>query len=74
MSEKSIVEFKKGEADLSLDFKDGKVRLSVSYDGKGTDAGIYVDLEAEYFIDKLADAIPGTVDDMILSALKGALK
>lgn len=72
--EKSLVEFKKGEAALDVDFKDGKLRLSVSYDGKGADAGIYVDLEPEYFLDKLAAAIPGKLDDAVIEMLKGALK
>lgn len=63
-----------GEGDIDLEFKDGKLRLAISYDGKGADVGIYVDVEPEYFIDKLTTAIPGKVDDMIGAALKGALK
>lgn len=72
--EKSLVEFKKGEAALDVDFVDGKLRLSVSYDGKGADAGLYVDVEPDYFLDKLKAVIPGSIDDAIIDMLKGALK
>ena len=57
-----------------IDFKEGNVVLAVMYDGKGADAEMSVTLESEYFLDKLAEAIPGKVDDMIVAALKGALK
>ena len=69
-----LVEIKKGEASLDLDFKEGKLRLSVSYDGKGADAGLFVDLDPDYFLDKLKDVIPGQIDDAIIEMLKGALK
>jgi len=72
MSEKKLVEFNKGEMDLDLVFVDGKLRFSVGYDGKGVDAGMYVDLEPDYFMDKLAEAIPGEVDDKIIALLKAA--
>lgn len=74
MTEKKLVEFSKGEADMDLSFKDGKIRMSVSYDGKGVDAGIYVDVDPEYFLDKLKEAIPGTLDDKIIDMLKLAFK
>lgn len=69
-----LVELKKGEATLDVDFKDGKLRLSVSYDGKGADAGLFVDLDPDYFLDKLKAVIPGQIDDAIIDMLKGALK
>ena len=69
-----LVELKKGEATLDVDFKDGKLRLSVSYDGKGADAGLFVDLDPDYFLNKLKAVIPGQIDDAIIEMLKGALK
>jgi hypothetical protein len=69
-----LVELKKGEATLDVDFKEGKLRLSVSYDGKGADAGLFVDLDPDYFLDKLKAVIPGQIDDAIIEMLKGALK
>lgn len=75
MSEKKLVEYDFGkESGLDLEFKDGKLRLTIQYDGKGADAGVYVDLEPDYFLDKLAAAIPSEIDDMIIAAIKGALK
>lgn len=75
MSEKKLVEYDfGGESGLDLEFKDGKLRLTIQYDGKGADAGVYVDLEPDYFLDKLAAAIPGELDDMVIGAIKGALK
>jgi len=62
------------EGKLKLDFVGGKVRLDVSYDGKQADAGLYVELDASQFIDMLTEAIPGTLDDMIGAALKGAIQ
>ena len=61
------------ETEFTVEFKDGKLKLSFGYDGKGVDAGVYADVEAEYLLDKIADAIPGKVDDAILAAFKGAL-
>lgn len=70
--EKKLVEFNKGEMDLDLVFVDGKLRFTFGYDGKGVDAGIYVDAEPDYFLDKLAEAIPGDIDDKVIALLKAA--
>lgn len=73
--EKKLVEYDFGkEGGFDLEFKDGKLRVVVAYEGKGADAGVYVDINPEYFLDKLAKAIPGNIDDMVIAALKGALK
>jgi len=75
MSDKKLVEYDFGkEAGVDLELKDGKLRLVVQYDGSGADARLYVDLMPDYFLDKLAAVIPGEIDDMIIAALKGALK
>lgn len=62
------------EGTYDLEFKDGKLRLTIAYDGAGVDAGIFVDLEPIYFLDKLAEIIPSEVDDIVIAALKGVLK
>lgn len=62
------------EAKLDIKLVDGKLKLIVSYDGKGVDAGMYVDFEPAYFIDKLTAAIPGEIDNEIAKYLKIALK
>ena len=75
MSEKKLVEMPiSKETEFELEFKDGKLRLVLGYDGKGVDGGIFADLDPEYFLDKLAEAIPGNVDNMVIEAIKGALK
>lgn len=75
MSEKKLVEMPiSKETEFELEFKDGKLRLILGYDGKGVDGGLFADLDPEYFLDKLADAIPGTIDNMVIEAIKGALK
>jgi len=63
-----------GDADLELKFENGKLRLLAGIDTKGVDGGVYVDLEPEYFLDKLAAAIPGKLDDAVIEMLKVAFK
>ena len=62
------------EAELEIKVtEDKKLRLSVSYEGAGAGAEVAVTVSAEYFVKKLADAIPGEIDDMILNGLLSAL-
>jgi hypothetical protein len=61
------------EAKLDIKVGGGKVVLSVVYAGAGGGADVSVSLESGYFIDKLAAAIPGSIDDAILAILKAAL-
>lgn len=63
-----------GDAELSMEFSEGKLKLKIGIDTKGVDAGVFANFEPEYFIDKLAEAIPGEVDDAIFAMLKVALK
>jgi len=62
------------EADLSIALVAGKLELKLSYDGKGAGASVAVNLEPDYFIEKLAAVIPGKLDDAVLEILKSALK
>ena len=57
MSDRELVNLKKGETDFNLSYNsdEKELRLSFGYDGKGVDAGVYVDVSAEYFLDKLAE-------------------
>lgn len=63
-----------GELKADVKFEKGKVVLSTVYDGKGADAKVEVSIESDYFLDKLAAAIPGQIDDTVIALLKGALK
>lgn len=68
------MEVQKGEVKFEVKLEEGKVKLSVSYDGKGADSEIIVKLEPEYFVEKLTAAIPGKVDDQIGAGLLALLK
>ncbi len=62
------------ELKLDLDVKDGKIIISVTYDGKGLDSTISLAVEGDYFLDKLAAKIPGSIDDLVIAAIKSAMK
>lgn len=55
-----------------LEYVDQKLQLSVMFDGQGVDAAFKIQLEPDFFIDKLAQAIPGTLDDAIFEMIKAA--
>jgi hypothetical protein len=75
MEEKVLNEMALGsEGGVKLVVADGKLKLEVKYDSKGLDGVVGLELDPDYFIDKLAEAIPGKVDDAILNILKAALK
>lgn len=75
MSEKKIIGTEIGpEAKLDLKIVDGALVVSVAYSGADGYASIAAGLKPDAFIDKLKAAIPGTLDDMIFDALKGAMK
>lgn len=60
--------YKKGEINIALE--NGKLVLFL--DTKGAD--VRVDVDPDYFLDKLAEAIPGDIDDQVFMLLKAALK
>lgn len=62
------------DGEYAMELKDGKLRLTAGVDSKGLDAGLYVDLEIDYFLDKLKDVIPGQIDDAVIEMLKVAFK
>ena len=61
------------EAKYDVKIVDGKIVMAVKYDGAEADAELLVKIEAGMFVDKLAAAIPGQIDNAILAVLKGAL-
>lgn len=64
------------EAGLNLNVQDGKLILTIGYDGKGVDGAMSASVDSDYFIDKLAALIPGDsmVEQLALNAIKLALK
>lgn len=61
------------ETNYDLSLENGKLTLSVKYDGTQTGAELKVSLKADAFIDKLKTLIPGKIDDMVLDLLKESL-
>jgi hypothetical protein len=61
------------EASWELDLKGGKLLLSVKYAGQGGGADLALTLDSAYFLDKLAEKIPGQIDDAVFSLLKAAI-
>lgn len=58
------------KGDLKLKIEAGKLVLVL--DSAGVDVSVVV--ETDYFMDKLAAAIPGTIDDAVIGMIKAALK
>lgn len=52
----------------------GKVKISVSYDGAQADASLVISLDSDLLLDKLAEKIPGKIDDAVIGLIKVALK
>lgn len=69
-----LANIQRGEGNLSLKIEDGKVIMIVAYDGQQADASLTVSLEADKYLDMLAEAIPGEIDDAVIALLKGAMK
>lgn len=60
--------FAEGEISIKMENED----VVISYAGKG--GSVSVKIEGEYLLDKLAEAIPGEIDDTVISIIKAALK
>ncbi len=62
------------EAKVEITFEKGNIVLAGNLDTKGVDVGLTITVESDYFLDKLAAAIPGELDDKLLAMLKVASK
>lgn len=60
--------YAEGEVKIELVKED----VVITYAGKG--GSVSVKIEGEYLLDKLAEVIPGDVDDTIINIIKAALK
>ena len=69
-----LANIQKGEGNLTLKIEEGNVVMSVKYDGQQADAELKITLEADKYLDMLAEAIPGEIDDAVIALLKGAMK
>lgn len=72
---KTLYEMKKGELVLKLVAMDDlNIKLEVGYDGEQADAGFYIDLSTDEYLEMLKKLIPGSVDDVLIEAIKAGLK
>jgi hypothetical protein len=62
------------EAKVDILFENGNVVLKGILDTKGVDVELALKVESDYFLDKLAAAIPSEIDDKIIALIKVALK
>ena len=69
-----ILNAKNGEVEFAVKIEKGIVSLEVGYQGAGAGAGVKINLEADYFLDKIKAAIPGQIDDSVIDLIKVAIK
>lgn len=69
-----VVKEVSSEVDAKVVFENGNIKIIGGYNGKGVGAELAITMKAEYFIDKLTEAIPGELDDKLAEYLKVALK
>lgn len=60
------------EAKLKAEMVDGKIKLSIDYDGKQLDSGVYIATDSDLLVDALLDLIPG--DSAFEKSMGGLLK
>ena len=62
------------EVKVDFEFKAGKIIIRLAYAGEGAGAAVELNASADYFLDKLAAAIPGQIDDQVIALIKLGLK
>lgn len=62
------------EAKVDVKLANGKLYLIGGYDGVDLDAKLELGVEVDILLDKLAEKVPGKIDDAIIEVLKAALK
>jgi hypothetical protein len=60
--------------EYDIELENGKIKLTFVYDSKGLDVETSIFLETDYLLDKIANIIPGKIDDVVISLIKKALK
>lgn len=64
------------EAKLKAEVVNGKIKLSLDYDGKQVDGGAYISSDSDVLVDALLALLPGdsAFEKMMGDLLKSALK
>lgn len=72
---KELFKVQKGELVFKIEKKeDLKIRLEACYDGSQADAGFFIELDSDEYLDMLKKLIPGELDDVLIEAVKAGLK
>ena len=69
-----LANVKKGEGQLKLEIKEGKVISSLVFDGKQMDVKLSIELDIEAYGELLKNAIPGAIDDAVIALIVSAMK
>lgn len=62
------------ESKLEVDLVGVDVVLKLSHESKGLGGSVELKVKGEYLIDKLAEKIPGEIDDQVFALIKAAMK
>ena len=74
MVEKDLIDKDFSEGDILIRIEGDDLIIKGKHESKGAKADLDLRINGEYFIDKLAEAIPGPYDDYLFKALKVAIK
>ena len=70
---KILYELQSGDLTTVVKVDAGKLVNETVLDSKGIKSTLLTEVPLDYFLDKLAEAIPGELDDAVISMLKAAL-
>lgn len=62
------------ESNVKVEIVAGKIEIAAGLDTSGADVSAKIVVDVDYFLDKLAEKIPGQIDDAVISIFKAALK
>jgi hypothetical protein len=69
-----LAKVEKGDFKGEVKFEKGVIKIVAGVGTKGLTADLAVGVPVDYFLDKLAESIPGQIDDSVIALLKAALK
>lgn len=61
------------EGAYDLKIENGQVQISLAYSGAEMGASVSISMPIKAYLDKLASAIPGEIDDAVIKALESAM-
>lgn len=61
------------EGKITIELAQGKIVIKAYHDHKSGVVSFVAEEKADYFLDKLAEAIPGVLDDALIALIKDAV-